>query len=76
MSSIARSLSIVKNDGDKLFAEYVDKLTILRNGLSELKHIRLINTDDISKLVLGYKDANGYMTLYFINIKSSLKCHL
>ena len=24
MSSIARSLSIVKNDGDKLFAEYVD----------------------------------------------------
>ena len=25
--------------------------------MSELKHIRLINTDDISKLVLGYKDA-------------------
>lgn len=66
MSSIARSLSIVKNDGDKLFAEYVDKLTILRNGLSELKHIRLINTDDISKLVLGYKDAKWlYDTLFY-----------
>lgn len=66
MSSIARSLIIVKNDGDKLFAEYVDKLTILRNGLSELKHIRLINTDDISKLVLGYKDAKWlYDTLFY-----------
>lgn len=66
MSSIARSLSIVKNDGDKLFAEYVDKLTILRNGLSELKHIRLINTDDISKIVLGYKDAKWlYDTLFY-----------
>lgn len=66
MSSIARSLSIVKNDGDKLFTEYVDKLTILRNGLSELKHIRLINTDDISKLVLGYKDAKWlYDTLFY-----------
>lgn len=66
MSSIARSLSIVKNDGDKLFAEYVDKLTILRNGLSELKHIRLINADDISKLVLGYKDAKWlYDTLFY-----------
>lgn len=66
MSSIARSLSIVKNDGDKLFAEYVHKLTILRNGLSELKHIRLINTDDISKLVLGYKDAKWlYDTLFY-----------
>ena len=66
MSSIARSLSIVKNDGDKLFAEYVDKLTILRNRLSELKHIRLINTDDISKLVLGYKDAKWlYDTLFY-----------
>lgn len=66
MSSIARSLSIVKNDGDKLFAEYVDKLTILRNELSELKHIRLINTDDISKLVLGYKDAKWlYDTLFY-----------
>lgn len=66
MSSIARSLSIVKNDGDKLFAEYVDKLTILRNGLSELKHIRLIKTDDISKLVLGYKDAKWlYDTLFY-----------
>lgn len=66
MSSIARSLSIVKNNGDKLFAEYVDKLTILRNGLSELKHIRLINTDDISKLVLGYKDAKWlYDTLFY-----------
>lgn len=66
MSSIARSLSIVKNDGDKLFAEYVDKLTILRNGLSELNHIRLINTDDISKLVLGYKDAKWlYDTLFY-----------
>lgn len=66
MSSIARSLSIVKNDGDKLFAEYVDKLTILRKGLSELKHIRLINTDDISKLVLGYKDAKWlYDTLFY-----------
>ena len=49
-----------------LFAEYVDKLTILRNGLSELKHIRLINTDDISKLVLGYKDAKWlYDTLFY-----------
>lgn len=66
MSSIARSLSIVKNDGDKLFAEYADKLTILRNGLSELKHIRLIKTDDISKLVLGYKDAKWlYDTLFY-----------
>ena len=66
MSSIARSLSIVKNDGDKLFAEYVNKLTILRNRLSELKHIRLIKTDDISKLVLGYKDAKWlYDTLFY-----------
>ncbi len=66
MSSIARSLSIVKNDGDKLFTEYVNKLTILRNGLSQLKHIRLIKTDDISKLVLGYKDAKWlYDTLFY-----------
>ena len=34
--------------------------------MSELKHIRLINTDDISKLVLGYKDAKWlYDTLFY-----------
>ena len=34
--------------------------------MSELKHIRLIKTDDISKLVLGYKDAKWlYDTLFY-----------
>ena len=57
MGSIDRCMSIIEKDGDYLFENYISKLKILRNKLCQLKNIKLIDSDDISKIVIGCDNA-------------------
>lgn len=57
MGSIDRCMSIIETDGEYLFKNYIIKLKELRNKLKTFKNIKLIETDDISKIVLGCDDA-------------------
>lgn len=57
MGSIDRCMSIIQNDGKYLFENYISKLKILRNKLKKLKNIKLIDSDDISKIVIGCDNA-------------------
>ena len=57
MGSIDRCMSIIQNDGKYLFENYISKLKILRNKLGQLKNIKLIDSDDISKIVIGCDNA-------------------
>lgn len=57
MGSIDRCMSIIEKDGEYLFENYISKLKILRNKLGQLKKIKLIDSDDISKIVIGCDDA-------------------
>ena len=52
MAGISRCLTILERDGAALFDGYVKILSELRKKLSGLNYIRLIETDDISKIVL------------------------
>lgn len=52
MGGIDRCMSILRQQGTSLFADYVKMLKILRGRISGLNNIHLIETDDISKLVL------------------------
>ena len=55
MGSIDRCMSIVEKDGKLLFDDYIKRLKELRGRLKQLKNIKLIESDDISKIVLGYR---------------------
>lgn len=57
MGSIDRCMSIIQNDGKYLFENYISKLKSLRNKLNQLKNIKLIDSDDISKIVIGCDNA-------------------
>lgn len=52
MAGIDRCISILKERKNELFESYLNSLQNLRERLSHLKSIRLLETDDISKLVL------------------------
>ena len=56
MAGISRCLTILERDGAVLFDGYVKILSELRKKLSRLNYIRLIETDDISKIVLLVSD--------------------
>lgn len=78
MGSIHRCMSIIENAGEKIFKYYVIRLNKLRENLKKLNNIKLIETDDISKIVLGVDNAKDlYNTLlekYKIQLEmSSLK---
>lgn len=64
MGSIDRCMSIIEKDGEYLFENYISKLKILRNKLGQLKNIKLIDSDDISKIVIGCDNAKNY-TIYY-----------
>ena len=55
MGSIDRCMSIIEKDGKHLFDDYIKRLKELRDRLKKLKNIKLIESDDISKIVLGYR---------------------
>ncbi|MFR8369700.1 MAG: aminotransferase class I/II-fold pyridoxal phosphate-dependent enzyme [Lachnospira sp.] len=78
MGSIDRCMSIIEKDGEYLFENYISKLKILRNKLGQLKNIKLIDSDDISKIVIGCDNAkklyNILLNEYGIQLEmSSLK---
>lgn len=52
MAGIDRCMTILEEQGKKLFDEYVRKLLQLREQIRRLKKIKLLDTDDISKIVL------------------------
>ena len=66
MGSIDRCMSIIEKDGEYLFENYISKLKILRNKLGQLKNIKLVDSDDISKIVIGCDNAKK---LYDILLK-------
>lgn len=55
MGAIDRCMTIL-SEGAPLFQEYAGRLLRLRDRLSKLKHIRLVETDDLSKIVLAAAD--------------------
>ena len=57
MGSIDRCMSIIHKDGEYLFEKYTEQLKILRSRLEKLNNIRLIASDDISKIVIGCDNA-------------------
>lgn len=78
MSGIDRCVTILNERGKELFEIYVKRLKNLRKRLSILKNFRLLETDDISKLVLladdGKKLYNILLRKYHIQLEmASLK---
>ncbi|MBQ4284055.1 MAG: DegT/DnrJ/EryC1/StrS family aminotransferase [Lachnospira sp.] len=64
MAAIDRCVSIVERGGKELFDAYIERLSRLRSRISTLKNIKLYETDDISKIVLGVDDGKAlYDTL-------------
>ena len=55
IASIEQCIHIC-NENRGYFQQYYEKLWILREKLEELKHIKLVPTDDIGKLVFSVKD--------------------
>lgn len=53
MGGIDRCMRLLKEQGTSLFAKYVKMLNTLRGRIGRLKNIHLIETDDISKIVLA-----------------------
>jgi arginine/lysine/ornithine decarboxylase len=56
MAGIENCMTILENDGAKLFETYVERLRLLRENIESLKNISLLETDDISKIVLIAKN--------------------
>lgn len=52
MAGIERCMTILEEQGKKLFDEYIQRLLQLREQIGTLKNITLLETDDISKIVL------------------------
>ena len=59
MAGIDRCMTILEKDGRTLFETYVSRLKKLRDRIRRLKHIQLIETDDISKVVLAVPNGKG-----------------
>lgn len=62
MSSVDECLSLLENESYKTRSlEYVLKRADLNDGLADLKHLKLLEYDDIYKLVIfsGYSDLSG-----------------
>ena len=55
MASIEQCIHIC-NENRGYFQQYCERLWILRKKLENLKHIKLLRTDDIGKIVLSVKD--------------------
>jgi arginine/lysine/ornithine decarboxylase len=52
MAGIENCMTILENQGKELFETYVKRLRKLRENIKSLKNILLLETDDISKIVL------------------------
>lgn len=78
MAGIDRCVTILNESGKELFEVYVWRLKKLRGRLARLKNFRLLETDDISKLVIiaddGRKLYDILLQQYHIQLEmSSLK---
>ncbi len=78
MAGIDKCVTILNKSGKELFEIYVKRLKKLRERLSRLKNFRLLDTDDISKLVIladdGKKLYDMLLQKYHIQLEmSSLK---
>lgn len=56
LGGIDRCMTILEEQGVRLFRDYTKRLYRLRQRLGQLKNIRLIETDDVSKVVLAVCD--------------------
>lgn len=52
MASIDRCMGIIEKQGEYIFKEYIKKLKDLRENVAKLYNIRLLDSDDISKIIL------------------------
>ena len=52
MASIDRCMGIIEGQGDYIFKEYINRLKNLRKNIAKLNNIRLMDSDDISKIIL------------------------
>ena len=52
MASIDRCMGIIEGQGDYIFKEYINILKNLRKNIAKLNNIRLMDSDDISKIIL------------------------
>ncbi len=78
LAGIDRCVSIIQENGKELFDNYVYNLKCLRKRLSKLKYIKLLDVDDISKIVLATWNGKGLhdilLKYYHIELEmSSLK---
>lgn len=55
MASMDVCIELLSKEGGKLFEEYTAMLRKMRSKLKEMKHLKLIETDDKSKLVVSVK---------------------
>jgi len=73
MAGIDRCVTILNEKGKELFEIYIRRLKKLRKRLAGLKNFRLLNTDDISKLVIitddGRKLYNMLLEKYHIQLE-------
>jgi arginine/lysine/ornithine decarboxylase len=73
MGSIDRCISILQDSGNELFEAYVARLQKLIFEIKKLKYIRILETDDISKLVLlvsnGSEFAKRLREIYKIELE-------
>lgn len=60
MASIDRCITIIEQDKEKLYAQYMNRLLNLRNKIKKLHYIKLIDTDDISKIILCVKNGKKF----------------
>lgn len=64
MASMDRCMSIIERNGKELFDNYVSNIMSLRKQLnSSLKNIKLLDTDDISKIILVCNNGKKLMDL-------------
>lgn len=61
MGSIDNCITLLKEKGDILFSEYRERLLKLRKEISELQNIKILETDDVSKIVLLVKNGSDFM---------------
>ena len=52
MASIDRCMGIIEKQGDYIFKKYINRLKNLRENVAKLNNIRLLDSDDISKIIL------------------------
>lgn len=52
MASIDRCMGIIEEQGDYIFKEYTNRLKKLRENIAKFKNIKLLASDDISKIIL------------------------